>query len=352
MPTMDSAILERWLTLVAPEWWERPTTATDLIWARKERSMEPQRLRPRPYRASDQRAVVELLLSAQAAESGFDWPGAGQLRALLADPELDLGRDTRLWEDPCGALIAFALLRSGSHLLWFTRPSARSDDLDALIVAWAALRAGELATDRAAVTLRTEARGIETRRLASLSRLGFVAEPGSSVRLRRSLTAFAPEVGASVTPAGYRIRPLAEDELGAYLALARSLFPHASRLPLSEGRRRALMADPAYTPDLDLVVESADGTLVSICHSALRPDERERLGRRAGWIELLGVLPDHRRMGLARALLRAGLAALADYGADCALLTMRADNVSASALYAAEGFTRLFEERAYTLTLG
>ncbi len=352
MPTMDSAILERWLTLVAPEWWERPTIATEATWARKEHAMEPQRLRPRPYQASDQRSVVELLLSAQAAESGFDWPGAGQLRALLADPELDLSRDSCLWVDPSGALVAFALLRSGSHLLWFTRPSARSDDLDALIVAWAALRAGELATDGAAAPLRTEARSIETRRLASLQRLGFVAAAGSSVRLWRSLAASAPEVGATETPAGYRIRPLAEDELGAYLALARELFPHASRLPLSEGRRRALMADPAYTPDLDLVVESADGSLVGICHSALRPDERERLGRRAGWIELLGVAPDHRRMGLARALLRAGLTALADYGADSALLTMREDNISASPLYAAEGFTRLFDERAYTLTLG
>jgi ribosomal protein S18 acetylase RimI-like enzyme len=347
----DSAILERWLTLVAPEWWERATPATGATWARKERAMEPERLRSRPYQAGDQRNVVELLLSAQAAEPGFDWPGAGQLRALLADPALDHARCACLWEDFSGALVAFALLRAGGHLLWFTRPSARSDGLDALIVAWAAQRAGELNASGDAISLRTEARSIETRRLASLERLGFVALPGASVRLRRSLMDSAPAVDASETPAGYHIRPLASSELGDYLALARQLFPHASRLPLSEGRRRALMADPAYTPGLDLVAESADGALVGFCHSALRPDERERLGRRAGWIELLGVAPDHRRAGLARALLRAGLLTLADYGADSALLTMRADNAYASALYAAEGFTPLFEERAYTLTL-
>jgi ribosomal-protein-alanine N-acetyltransferase len=111
------------------------------------------------------------------------------------------------------------------------------------------------------------------------------------------------------------------------------------------------MADPAYTPSLDLVVEAADGSLVGLCHSALRPDERERLGRRAGWIELVGVAPAHRRAGLGRALVRAGLLALADYGADCALLTVRADNASARTLYETEGFAPLFDERAYTLTL-
>jgi ribosomal protein S18 acetylase RimI-like enzyme len=321
--------------------------------------MQPERLCPRPYdpdrggRAdeSDQRAVVELLLSAQAAEPGFDWPGAGQLRALLADPALDHARDTRLWRDGRGALVAFATLRAGRYLLWFTRPSARGAGLDAMIVAWAARRAHEQAAPGAAIDLRTEARSIQTERLAALARLGFVELPGGSVRLRRSLATSAAAVATSETPAGYRIRPLASTELGGYLALARELFPNASRLPLSEGRRRALMADPAYTPSLDLVVEAADGSLVGLCHSALRPDERERLGRRAGWIELVGVAPAHRRAGLGRALVRAGLLALADYGADCALLTVRADNASARTLYETEGFAPLFDERAYTLTL-
>lgn len=349
MTVMDSVILEQWLALVAPEWWERAAATTEAAWARKERAMEPEQLRARPFvRTRDQRAVVELLLSAQAAEPAFDWPGAGQLRALLADPALDRARDTRLWEDAHGALVAFAVLRAGRYLLWIIRPSARSEALDELIVAWAANRAREQAAPDAHVSLWAEARGPEEQRLASLARLGFVAQPGSSLRLTRSLTVTVP---ASPTPAGYRIRPMAPGELGAYLALAGELFPHAHRLPLTEGRRLALMADPAYTPDLDLIIETRDGALVGFCHCALRPDERERLGRREGWLELIGVAPAHRRAGLGRALLCAGLLALADYGADRALLTVRSDNTHARALYEAEGFTPLHEERAYMLTL-
>ncbi len=158
-------------------------------------------------------------------------------------------------------------------------------------------------------------------------------------------------LASSPAPAGYRIRPLAPAELSDYLALATELFPRATRLPLTEGRRRALMADTAYTPELDLVAEDASGALVGFCHCALRPDERERLGRRAGWVELIGAAPAHRRAGLGRALLLAGLRALADNGADQALLTVRAENATARALYDAEGFTLLFTERTYTLTL-
>ena len=352
MPMTDSPALQRWRALAAPEWWERAAPDCDADWERQERAMEPERLLARPYRPSDQRAVIELLLSAQAAEPGFDWPGAGQLRAMLADPELDLAHDARLWLNTRGALVAFALLRSGGRLLWFARPSAQTDELDARVIAWAAWRACELADDSdTAPMLRTEARSIQERRLAALERLGFNARPGASLRLSRSLSGDTP-LAAGDAPAGYRIRPLASAELGDYLALARQLFPRASRLPLSESRRRALMADRAYTPELDLVAESPAGTIVGFCHLALRPDERERLGRRAGWIEMLGVAPQSRRTGLARALVRAGLLALADYGADCALLTVRMDNAHARALYAAEGFIALFEERSYGLALG
>src|SRR6185437_11550449 len=71
MPKTDSAMLEHCLTLFTPEWWEQAPATTDARWAREEHAMEPERLRSRAYRADDQRAVVELLLSAQAAEPGF-----------------------------------------------------------------------------------------------------------------------------------------------------------------------------------------------------------------------------------------------------------------------------------------
>ncbi len=350
MPVTDSALLEQWRTLATLEWWERAAATTDAAWAQKEQAMEPERLCPRPFVGlRDQRAVVELLLSAQAAEPAFDWPGAGQLRALLAAPELDQTRDTRLWEDANGAPVAFAVLWGGRSLLWFTRPAARSDALDALVLAWAAARARELAAPGDAISLRTEAREPERQRRASLERLGFIAQtPGGAVRLTRSL---GMPLATRPIAAGYRIRPLAPTETSDYLALARRLFPNANRLPLTAGRRNALMDDPAYTPELDLVVEAADGALVGVCHCALRPDERERLGRRAGWVEMLSVVAAHRRAGLGRALLHAGLLALADHGADRALLTVSANNARARAFYAAEGFTPLFEEHAYTLTL-
>jgi ribosomal-protein-alanine N-acetyltransferase len=52
----------------------------------------------------------------------------------------------------------------------------------------------------------------------------------------------------------------------------------------------------------------------------------------------LAVEPSHRRRGVARALLRAGLTQAAASGAEEVFLEVAADNVAALALYRAEGF--------------
>jgi len=50
------------------------------------------------------------------------------------------------------------------------------------------------------------------------------------------------------------------------------------------------------------------------------------------------VEPSHRRRGVARALVRSGLAQAAAMGADEAFLEVAADNLAALALYREEGF--------------
>ena len=61
----------------------------------------------------------------------------------------------------------------------------------------------------------------------------------------------------------------------------------------------------------------------------------------------MGVLPDARRRGLARALLGSALLAMAADGASRAFLEVAADNEPARALYAAAGFVEAGRRRAY-----
>ena len=61
----------------------------------------------------------------------------------------------------------------------------------------------------------------------------------------------------------------------------------------------------------------------------------------------LAVEPAHRRLGAARALLRAGLAQAAAMGAEEAFLEVAADNAGALALYRQEGFVEAGRRGGY-----
>lgn len=64
-------------------------------------------------------------------------------------------------------------------------------------------------------------------------------------------------------------------------------------------------------------------------------------------IVTLAVLPEARRQGLGRTLLEAAMAAMAARGAATMFLEVEADNLAARALYAAAGFERLGQRKAY-----
>jgi ribosomal-protein-alanine N-acetyltransferase len=69
----------------------------------------------------------------------------------------------------------------------------------------------------------------------------------------------------------------------------------------------------------------------------------------AGEMEVLtiGVTPDARRKGIAKALMAAGLAAAAQAGAKACFLEVAVDNAAAAALYAGLGFRRAGIRRGY-----
>lgn len=66
-------------------------------------------------------------------------------------------------------------------------------------------------------------------------------------------------------------------------------------------------------------------------------------------ISRLAILPDHRRMGLARKLLQFGLQSAQQAGAEVARLEVRVDNEAAIALYLTHGFVRDGVRKGYYL---
>jgi len=139
---------------------------------------------------------------------------------------------------------------------------------------------------------------------------------------RMSLDLAAPYVPEPVVPS-YELRPLAGvDEVDAWNALFNVAFrDHYDFHRITREQRLWEMAKPSHVPELDLVAVAPDGSLAAFCWIMRRkPDDRE-----VEWyVDLVGTLPEHRRRGLAGALISKGLAGAQERGGRRVLLEVDA----------------------------
>lgn len=98
--------------------------------------------------------------------------------------------------------------------------------------------------------------------------------------------------------------------------------------------------DAASAPTPPIFPEHALGRIEE-CDRTLRLMREKARPDRHFYLDSMGVLPDHRRRGIATQLLRAGLAAADAMGLPCALETLDADNVI---FYRRRGFEVVAEE--------
>jgi ribosomal protein S18 acetylase RimI-like enzyme len=139
-------------------------------------------------------------------------------------------------------------------------------------------------------------------------------------------------------PIGYTLRPVRyETEIAAVAALHQELFDTSAGVG---AERLAMMRDPEYLPELDLVV-------VAPGLGALSYDEDWCRGGKPGWIELIGTRPAFRQRGLGRALLLTILQRLKGYGMDTALLGTSSGNAAAQRLFTTLGFHTVERLRWY-----
>jgi mycothiol synthase len=123
---------------------------------------------------------------------------------------------------------------------------------------------------------------------------------------------------------GFLIRPLAGDrEINAYVDLHQKVFGTSQ---MTIAFRHSIMASPQYDPQLDLVVQTSKGRLVAFCVCQINESENLLSSERSGLTDPIGVHPDFRKMGLAKALLIEGFVRLRSRGMDFAKLGTSSDN--------------------------
>ncbi|MFO7170165.1 MAG: GNAT family N-acetyltransferase [Chloroflexota bacterium] len=259
----------------------------------------------------------------------------------LASWALESERNARLWCDPDGNLLAFAIIQLPWQTLdYFVHPAARELGIETALMVWVAERMQELAAERGApVELYVHVRAEHRDRVTLLAQHGFAPASWAVLHMGRQLTDVIPEPRL---PEGFALRSLrGEPEVERYVQLHRAAFGSDM---MTVGWRRRLLDAPEYIPELDLVVVAPDGALTAFCICWLSPATRQ------GQVEPLGVHPEYQSLGLGRAILLEALWRLQAHGADEALVTTYEDDAPAVRLYGSVGFRPRYRTVTFTRT--
>jgi mycothiol synthase len=120
------------------------------------------------------------------------------------------------------------------------------------------------------------------------------------------------------------------------VALHRSAFGTSN---MSVDQRLAMMRTPRYLRQLDLVAVAPDGEFAAFCVCGFS-DSRLQVG----YTEPIGTRPDYQGMGLAKAIVSAGLARLKALGARTAGLGTSSENIAMQHLAGTLGFSVVSEK--------
>jgi mycothiol synthase len=293
----------------------------------------------RPYAGeADLAPIAEFINLCEAHDQHEEGSSVEELRAEFAEPGFDPARDLRLLEDESGRMVGFGQIWSppqtadNDGFLWFkVHPEQRGGEIERELVAWAEARLREMGRTK----LRAVARDVEPERARLLETMGF--EPCRYfLRMARPLDEPIP---APAFPEGYTLRD-GDHDPEAWAALYNESFvDHFNFHPHTADEIRHFQAEPDERPELNLVAVAPDGSLAAFAWCGIRSHENERSGRKDGWIGLLGTRRGHRRIGLGRAMLLAGMERLRAAGMESARLAVDgASPTGATRLYESLGF--------------
>jgi mycothiol synthase len=107
------------------------------------------------------------------------------------------------------------------------------------------------------------------------------------------------------------------------------------------------LAGPQARPDGIFLAFGLDGDVAGVCWTSIDPERNALRGEQAGHIDSLAVVPEHRRRGLGRALLLAGMRWLQAQGQTSIELEAMGNNELALPLYEQVGFAIVRQASQY-----
>ena len=307
----------------------------------------------RPLTAGDADALYRLHAQFEAEQNLPFRTSREELVHNMAEPKTDLASDTRVAVAADGTFLASVWidlsLRQGlKHRAYvITTALAGHGTLEVEAIDWAEAQVrGRFAAidDDLPKVIRTFAEANSTDRIARYESRGYPVVR-YFVDMARPLTEPFPD---PVLPVGVELQAWSDRWLpSSFAAHAEAFGDHWGSLPPSWDEWQHRASWPGCRLDLSYVAV-AEGEVVAYCMNGVYPQDWEVIGRKDGWIDVLGTRRAWRKQGLASALLNASFRSFADEGLDAASIGVDAANpTGAFHLYESLGFRA--EHRAVSL---
>ncbi|MEI3867643.1 GNAT family N-acetyltransferase [Microbacterium sp. CCNWLW134] len=298
-----------------------------------------------------------------AAADAVDHPSWVTPREEVADtfdlPHIDHTRDTLIGfaEDGTAVAAGSSFLHPSRdekfsvHLAGSVHPAWRRRGIGRELFAWQNARAEQQVAEAAAgatvelpAELKTYAEAINVGHQALAASFGFTPERWFATMVRQRSA--VPDV---TKPDGVEVVAHSSDrEDDARTARNDAFRDHWGSLPSTPQGWGKFVGSEFFRGDLSRLVVDADGRIIAFCLVTVNHDDWEARGRSNAYIDLIGVVRDRRREGLAPLVISHALRAIADADIDEAILDVDTESpTGANTLYSGLGFVA--EERSVAL---
>lgn len=310
--------------------------------------METLELTWRALTAADAAAVTRLLAAAELVDDTGEHYDESDVAEELADPSVDLARDTLAAVGPDGELVAYASLRGAPavrdvdriHVDGTVLPAARRHGLGRRLLEWAEPRAAELHAERhpgtpAAVALSVP-ETVPSKEALARAR-GYTARRWW-YEMRRDLGRPLPEVPP--VPAGLTLVPYQpERDEQLRLAHVEAFAGHWGSTPPDAQRwGHWYTGATAFQPGVSRLVLDGD-EIAAYLNAYYWAADEAATGVKEAYVGQIGVRPAWRRRGLGSLLLADALAGFAAAGYGRSSLSVDSGNATgALGLYERAGY--------------
>ncbi len=242
-----------------------------------------------------------------------------------------------MWFDRQGHLLAYAQFDPPSVCDMLVHPDHRGGALEDQMLEWAEERSEqELSALGKSGGVTAPCLDNELGRRKILQQRGFHEKGQQFIHFFRSLD--QPTI-KKVIASGYQVRSMRDqNEFLQTVETSRELH---GRNRLGPARYKRMLGSGGFTPEQDVVALDSEGRIVAACIWWL--DEFNKVGK----LEPLGCHPDHRRKGLATAVIAESLLRLRSRGAESVVVCTNSKSTAAIRCYESCGFTRVVTDCSF-----